>query len=91
MRPVVWSRRARHDLGILLDYIRARSPSGAAMLLKRIQTSIETLPAYPYVHREGREPGTREAVVHANYICVYAVRPDRIEILRVLHARQRYP
>lgn len=56
-----------------------------------IRTSIEKLPQFPYLHREGREPGAREAVVHPNYIYVYAVREGAIHILRVLHSRQHYP
>ena len=91
MPPVIWSRRARHDLGAILDFIRQRSPSGAARINNLIRTSVEKLPAYPHLHREGREPGTREAVVHPNFIYVYAVREEAIHVLRVLHSRQLYP
>lgn len=91
MRPVIWSRRARYDLGLILAFIREQSPSGASRINRLIRTSVETLPSFPYLHREGREPGTREAVVHPNYMYVYAVRDDAIEILRVLHSRQQYP
>ncbi len=91
MLPVVWSHRARHDLGVTLEFIRQRSPAGATRINKLIRTSVEKLPTHPYLHREGREPGTREAVVHSNYIYIYAVREDAIYILRVLHSRQKYP
>jgi toxin ParE1/3/4 len=88
---IVWSRRARYDLGQALDFIRKRSPSGAATIQNLVQSSVEKLAAYPHLHREGRVPGTREAVVHPNYLYVYVVREDVIIILRVLHARQQYP
>ena len=91
MLPVIWSRRARYDLGVMLDFIRQRSPAGATRISNLIRTSVEKLPSYPHLHREGREPGTREAVVHPNYIYSYVVRKDAIHILRVLHARQHYP
>ncbi|MFA5663199.1 type II toxin-antitoxin system RelE/ParE family toxin [Castellaniella sp.] len=35
--------------------------------------------------------GTREIVAHPNYIIVYEVRVDHIEVMAVLHTRQEYP
>jgi toxin ParE1/3/4 len=35
--------------------------------------------------------GTRELVVHPNYILIYLVGEDVVEIIRVLHAHQQYP
>lgn len=43
-----------------------------------------------YRHSE-RIPGCREIVAHPNYIVVYRVELDHIEVLRVMHARQEYP
>ncbi len=43
------------------------------------------------MHRTGRLPGTREAVVHPNYILVYRVGSDVVEVVNVLHSRQQYP
>lgn len=45
----------------------------------------------PFAYRPGRTTDTREAVVTPNYILVYRVMDDRVRILRLLHARQRYP
>jgi plasmid stabilization system protein ParE len=38
-----------------------------------------------------RIPGTRELVVHPNYLVIYRVAASAIEIINVLHARQQYP
>lgn len=43
------------------------------------------------MYRAGRVDGTREAVVHPNYILVYRVGDAAIDILAVLHTRQDYP
>jgi toxin ParE1/3/4 len=34
---------------------------------------------------------TREAVVHPNYILIYGVSADAVEIIAVVHSRQQYP
>ena len=55
-----------------------------------IRHTTNPIVEYPSLYRPGRVAGTREAVVHPDYILVYRV-TGAIEILAVLHARQRYP
>ena len=43
------------------------------------------------MYRPGRAPGTREAVVHPNYILVYRVSAEAVEIVSLVHARRQYP
>jgi len=43
------------------------------------------------MYRPGRVEGTREAIVHPNYILIYRVTVDAVEITAVVHARQEYP
>jgi plasmid stabilization system protein ParE len=38
--------------------------------------------------RAGRFPGTRELVLHKNYIAIYRVRGENVEILRLHHPAQ---
>jgi plasmid stabilization system protein ParE len=45
----------------------------------------------PALYRAGRVKGTRELVVRPNYVLVYRVLPDAVEVLRVLHATQQWP
>ncbi|MCI1740251.1 MAG: type II toxin-antitoxin system RelE/ParE family toxin [Pseudomonas veronii] len=40
--------------------------------------------------KHGRLSGTREMVVHPNYLVVYRV-TEHVEIVMVLHTRQEYP
>ncbi|MEI9850059.1 MAG: type II toxin-antitoxin system RelE/ParE family toxin [Sphingomonas sp.] len=47
--------------------------------------------AHPFAFRPGRIAGTREAVVHPNYIVIYRASAEIVEIVNVVHARQRYP
>lgn len=78
------------DLLDILEYIAARNPADSDRLNDRIQHTAERLPDHPLVHRLGRVPGTREAIVHPNYILVYRV-GEAIEVLAVLYARRQYP
>jgi len=58
---------------------------------QRILEAIQAAREHPEMYRPGRLPGTREIVAHPNYVVVYAILPDRIRVLSVLHARQKYP
>jgi len=88
---VVWTDGATTDFLDILDYIAERNVVAADRLEELIQHAADRLPDHPYIHRPGRIAGTREAIVHPNYILVYRVVIRAIEILAVLHARQHYP
>ena len=45
----------------------------------------------PKLYKAGRLKGTREIVVRPNYVMVYRVTGDVVEVLRVLHAAQQWP
>lgn len=87
---VEWRPQARSDLLQILSYIGNHNLVAALELNQAIETVTSALPEYPYLYRCGRLPGTREIVVHPNYLVVYRV-TDQIQILSVLHARQEYP
>ncbi|MDB5695097.1 MAG: addiction module antitoxin [Sphingomonas bacterium] len=88
--PLVWRPEARADLLEIVGYIAERNPAAADRMLHLIESTAERLPSHPYMYRPGRVAGTREAVVHPNYILIYRV-AEAIEVLAVLHARQQYP
>jgi addiction module RelE/StbE family toxin len=89
--PVVWRDEAEADLLEILDYIGARNKPAATRLHAAILHTAERLPDHPQIHRPGRIPGTREAVIHPNYILIYRITAAAIEILTLIHARQQYP
>lgn len=86
-----WTPEALADLHSTIDYIAERNISAAENLLSLIEHTAEQLVVHPFLYRTGRISGTREALVHSNHILVYRVGTDIIEVLAVLHARQRYP
>ncbi len=91
MLAIEWRREASTDLADIIDYIAQRNDSAALELLQDIEYAVSQLPQHPYLYRLGRVPGTRELVVHPNYLVVYKVAPAIIEIIAVVHARQQYP
>ncbi|MBW8733329.1 MAG: type II toxin-antitoxin system RelE/ParE family toxin [Asticcacaulis sp.] len=75
----------------IYEYIERDKPRAALALDETIAATGAKLIDRPESGRLGRVDGTREWIVHPNYILVYRVRADAIEILRVLHAARRWP
>lgn len=91
---VVWLAQARANRADAIVYIAQESPRAALDQLDEIERQTDTLAAYPDSGRPGRAPGTRELVINrTRFVLVYRVRPEagRVEILRLLHGRQKYP
>lgn len=91
MLPVQWLTKARNNLATIIEYIAERNDVAALELQEDIERAASQLPQHPYLYRPGRVAGTREIVVHPNYLVVYRIRPAVIEIVTVLHTRQQYP
>lgn len=91
MLPIFWRESARGDLREIVRYIAEESPQAARRMKSVIEDAILPAAEHPYLFRPGRVPGTREIVAHPNYIVVYRVAAERIEVTSVLHARQEYP
>ena len=88
---LVWRARALTDLEAIMSYIAERSEPAAERLQSAIEACADGLTRHPFLYRPGRAEGTREAVVHPNYILIYRVGAEAIEIVRVVHSRQQYP
>jgi addiction module RelE/StbE family toxin len=88
---LIWTAEASADHDDIIGYIADRNPDAAERLKGLFARYAEQLLDFPMMHRSGRVPGTREAVVHPNYLLVYKIELDAIVITAVLHARQQYP
>lgn len=91
MRALVWRAEARADVARIISYIAERNPPAARRMRHLFDTAVLPLVNHPYLFRPGRVPGTRELVAHPNYIIVYRVTGGTVEIVSVVHARQKYP
>jgi len=91
MPHVVWRAKAREEARAIIDYIADRNTTAAVRLANLFEHTAERLADHPYMYRAGRAPDTREAIVTPNYILIYRVGADVIEIVNVKHTRQQYP
>lgn len=79
------------DLREIVDFVTERNAAAAERLRSMIEAAAERVAAHPYSCRAGRISGTRECVVHPNYILIYEVHLDAVEIMSVVHSRREYP
>ena len=91
MRHLIWQPKARAQLKGIILYIADRNYPAAIRLESSILHHVDYLRALPFIGRPGKVAGTRELVVHPNYILIYRVGEEAVEIIRVLHAHQQYP
>jgi toxin ParE1/3/4 len=89
---VVWTARALRDLASLRAYIGQDNRAAAERQVERILAATARLGEFAETGRPGRRAGTRELVVtQTPYLVPYRVRGELVEVLRVLHGRQRWP
>lgn len=88
---VRWRPLAEADRDRILDHIAQDNPVAAIELGDAIDWRVAALPRHPKLCRAGRVRGTRELVVHPNYVLVYRIARDEIQILRVLHSARQWP
>ena len=86
-----WTPEAIEDREGIYDYIEADQPAAALAMDEMFSEKAWLLITYPSLGRQSRVMGTRELVVHANYILVYDVVDERVRVLRMLHAAMKWP
>jgi addiction module RelE/StbE family toxin len=77
VRRLEWKVQAENDLFDILDYIAHDSPDAAVELVRKIRTKVDGLRERATLYRTGRVRGTRDMIVHRNYIVFYRVSDDR--------------
>jgi len=88
-----WTKAALNDIERIFYYIAQDNEDAARKVASQIHELSEKLDKYPQMGQQGSVSGTRELVIPKwPYILVYRIqeRPE-IEILRVLHAKQKWP
>lgn len=88
---LIWKPLALDDRERIMAYIALDNPQAALDLDALFEQKSDQLIENPKLYKPGRMKGTRDAVVHPNYVMIYALDGDIINILRVLHSAQEWP
>ncbi|MGV1761511.1 type II toxin-antitoxin system mRNA interferase toxin, RelE/StbE family [Rhizobium sp. P44RR-XXIV] len=88
---LAWTPEARADRRAIFSYIEAENASAAIALDELFAKRSTQLITHPMTGRPGRVSGTRELVVHRNYLLVYDLADETVRIIRILHAAQQWP
>ena len=86
-----WTRTALANLDAIAAYIAQDNPNRAVTFIGEIKEKTELLAQFPAIGRPGRVPGTRELVVHENYVVPYRVKDNTVQIIRVHHVARSWP
>jgi addiction module RelE/StbE family toxin len=86
---VEWTPHAEAALLHASQYIAERHPRAAIKFMREVIEKTSNLTQFPALGRSGFYPDTRELLVHRNYLVVYRVRDERVEILQFWHTAQR--
>lgn len=89
---VKWTRRGLASLDKIAAYIALDNPLAAREFVASIREKSAILVNNPAIGRAGRlVVDTREMVVHENYVMIYRVKADTVQILRIHHVAQSAP
>jgi len=91
LNRLTWRPMALADRDDIMVYIAQDNPVAAVDLDLEFEAKAENARMRPKLYKAGRVKGTREIVVRPNYVMVYRITGDVVEVLRVLHAAQQWP
>ena len=82
-----WTKTALRSVDEIAGFIAEDSPTRATSFVLELKDAVTKLQVHPGMGRAGRVPGTRELVVHKNYLAIYRMRGEDVEILRLHHVK----
>ena len=91
---VRWLDQARFERSSQILYIAFRNPVAAVEQDDLIGRAVDRLEHLPKLGRSGRRLNTRELVVsRTSFVVIYRIveEQDEVQILRVLHGKQKWP
>jgi toxin ParE1/3/4 len=87
VRDLIWTNRALKRLDNIADFIARDNPLRAQTFVVELRNKLEVLKTQS-VGRAGRVFGTKELVLHPNYLAVYRIKANQVQVLTILHTAQ---
>lgn len=88
---LAWTPEAKADRRAIYRHIEPDNARAAIELDELFSQRTLQLVKHPMLGRPGRVDGTRELVVHRNYLVVYDIDGELVRIIRILHAARQWP
>ncbi|MGM0588948.1 MAG: type II toxin-antitoxin system RelE/ParE family toxin [Bacteroidota bacterium] len=88
---IVWSPTSQRKIDEIVDYISKDNVDAALALVEEFEKRVQYLKKHP---RSGQmvpalnDELVRLLVVQSNYLIIYEINQDQIDILTIRHARQ---
>ncbi|MCX8517902.1 MAG: type II toxin-antitoxin system RelE/ParE family toxin [Rhodoferax sp.] len=86
-RNLRWTNRALGRLDEIATYIAKDNPTRATTFVTELRKKVDILKSHQ-LGKAGRVFGTKELVLHPNYLAVYRVKGDEVQIITILHTAQ---
>lgn len=86
-RSVRWTNRALGRLEEIAAYIARDNPARAKTFVLELRDKVNILKSHQ-LGKAGRVAGTNELVLHRNYVAVYRVKGNEVQVLTILHTAQ---
>jgi plasmid stabilization system protein ParE len=93
IEKIIWTDDGIKSFEDVVQYISNDSEYYASEFAKRILSSIEKLPEFPYIGRivpEYNNPDLRE-IIYQNYRIVYKISGNAVYLLLVIHGGRQLP
>jgi addiction module RelE/StbE family toxin len=91
MYRLEWRPLAENDLAGIVEYIGQDNPERAESFAAELRAKAELLRENPKMYRKSRFRGIHELVAHPNYIILYRIIGQTVEVLRIKHTSQNWP
>lgn len=88
---IEWTAAALKDFEAAQEFIAQDSPSAARQVAQRVHHALSVIKEHGEIGGPGHVAGTREWTVKGTqYLVVYRVGAEAIEVLRLWHGRQNW-